>query len=305
MGFLIPLPQEPVQHTGAVGHTSELSAGTDFVSPGFFDTLEIERLAGRDFSWHDDATAPAVVIVNSILANRLFPQGAAIGRHISIGRGDAAVRCEIVGIVADAPVFGIRLVHVPIAFRPLLQSTVVTARVPTAIVRATGNLDTVASSYKLVLGSARFHFLRDVQTLDDVVDEGLQQERLAAWGASLFAAVAVMLAALGIYGLVAYTTARRTHEIGVRMALGARRASILAMITQQGLAPTWGGIAVGTVGAIVAGRLARSMLYGIQPYDLVSIAGAAGLFAAIAAIASALPAYRASRLDPMHALREE
>jgi predicted lysophospholipase L1 biosynthesis ABC-type transport system permease subunit len=281
-----------------------ISGGVDYVSPRFFDTLGIEQIAGRDFTWHDDAASPPIVIINSVLAHRLFPGGGAIGRHIRIGPDASAAACEIVGIVAEAPVFGIRVLHVPVAFRPMLQNPR-GAIVPTAIVRATGGTDSVIAGYTSVLGSAPFHFLRGVETLESLVDRSLQQERLAAWGASLFAALAIVLAVIGIYGLIAYTTAKRTHEIGVRMALGAGRGSIVSMVIGQGLAPTACGVGVGIVGALTAGTWTRSLLYGVTAYDILSVGGAAALLFVIAIAAGAIPAYRASTIQPVRALRHE
>jgi predicted permease len=298
----IQVPQDSIRRTDML--EAPISGGVDYVSPRFFDTLGIEQIAGRDFTWHDDAASPPMVIINSVLAHRLFPDGGAIGRHIRIGHDASAAACEIVGIVAGAPVFGIRVLHVPVAFRPMLQNPR-GAIVPTAIVRATGGTDSVIAGYTSVLGSAPFHFLRGVETLESLVDRSLQQERLAAWGASLFAALAIVLAVIGIYGLIAYTTAKRTHEIGVRMALGAGRGSIVSMVIGQGLAPTACGVGVGIVGALTAGTWTRSLLYGVTPYDILSVGGAAALLFVIAIAAGAIPAYRASTIQPVRALRHE
>jgi predicted permease len=266
-------------------------------------TVGIERVAGRDFTWQDDTRTPAVAIVNSVLANRLFPGGSAIGRHIRIGRDPSAPSLEVVGIVADAPIFGIRVLHVPVAFRPILQNPQ-GASVPIAVVRASGRVDAVTTDFTRVLGSARFHFLRDVESLEVIVDQAVLQERLAAWGASLFAGLALLLSALGVYGLVGYTAIRRTREIGVRVALGASRRSILLMVVGQGFVPACAGVAVGVFGGIEAGRLAHSMLYGVKPYDMTAIATAAVLLLTTAIFAGLLPAFRATTLDPMRALRQ-
>src|SRR5262249_53534224 len=151
------------------------------------------------------------------------------------------------------PVFGIRVLHVPVAFRPLLQNPRSTS-VPMAIVRAAENMDPVVSGYTSVLTSSPLHFLRRVDTLEAVVDQSRQQERLMAGGATLFAALALLLAALGTYGLVAYMTARRTQEIGIRMALGAGTTSIVWMVIREGVAPATTGVSIGIFGALMAAR---------------------------------------------------
>jgi predicted permease len=301
--LLVQFPKDPIRSADAGQSTVDVDGGTEFVSPNLFDTLGIERVAGRDFTWQDDTRTPAVAIVNSVLANRLFPGGSAIGRHIRIGRDPSAPSLEVVGIVADAPVFGIRVLHVPVAFRPILQNPQ-GASVPIAVVRASGRVDAVTTDFTRVLGSARFHFLRDVESLEVIVDQAVLQERLAAWGASLFAGLALLLSALGVYGLVGYTAIRRTREIGVRVALGASRRSILLMVVGQGFVPACAGVAVGVFGGIEAGRLAHSMLYGVKPYDMTAIATAAVLLLTTAIFAGLLPAFRATTLDPMRALRQ-
>ena len=300
----IQLPQEPIRRTDALNGSTPIGGGVDYLAPRFFETIGIERIAGRDFTWHDDAGSTPVAIVNTVLAHRLFPNGDAIGQHITIGRDQAGPAYEIVGIVADAPVFGIRVLHIPVAFRPLMQNPRATS-VPMALVRATGNVDPVVAGYTSVIASSPFHFLRKVDTLEAFVDQSLQQERLAAWGATLFAALALLLAGVGIYGLVASTTARRTQEIGVRMALGAGTRSIVGMVIRQGFAPAAAGVLIGMCGALAAGRWAQSLLYGVMPYDPVSIGAAATLLFAIALAAGAIPAYRASTLQPVRALRQD
>ncbi|MGH9410752.1 MAG: ADOP family duplicated permease [Vicinamibacterales bacterium] len=303
-GFETQLPLKPIARADASDRNSEIPSGTDALSPGFFDTLGITRLAGRDFTWQDDARSIPVVILNSVLAKRLFPAGSAIGQHVRIV-GESGAPSEVIGIVEDAPVYGIRVLHVPMAFRPLLQDPQSGARVPIAIVRGRGSVDQVVSGYQSALAVLPYHFLRRVETLDDLVDGALQQERLAAWGGSVFAGLALLLCSLGIYGLVAYASARRTREIGVRMALGARRRVILWMIVRQGLVPSAAGAAIGICAAIAAARLMRSILYGVTPYDPITLATAAAMFLVIGVVAGLAPAYRAATIDPMLALRNE
>lgn len=303
--FEVELPIEPVVRGDGRDRSAEISAGADYLSPGFFETLDIGRLAGRDFTWQDDARGRPVAILNTVLANRLFPRGDAVGQQITLGTGGDAAVCEVIGIVADAPVYGIRLRQMPMAFRPLLQRPHGPTTNPFAIVRGRGRMDPVIAGYKSALAGLPYHLLGVVMTLDDLVGITLQQERLAAWGASLFAGLALLVSALGVYGLVAYAVARRTREVGVRMALGARRRTILWMITRQGLEPSLAGVALGLCGAAVAARVIRSMLYGVSPYDPITLAVAAAVFLAIGLGAGLAPGYRASTIDPIITLRED
>jgi len=161
----------------------------------------------------------------------------------------------------------------------------------------------VREAYGRVVSSLGRHFVRNVYTLDEQVDTLLLQERLVAWLSSFFAGLAVLLASVGLYGLLGYAVVRRTREIGIRMALGATPRSVLSMIVREGLWLAVLGVGVGVQCALVAGRFTRSLLYGLSPNDPTTLAGAAALFILIAAIAGAIPAYRASTIDPMAALR--
>jgi predicted permease len=303
LGFPGQLPTEG--YSRGDGRTSaELAALTEFVSPGFFSMFGIPRLRGRDFTWGDDGSAPPVVVVSESLAHTLFANDDAIGRRLRASSGRVPKEFEIIGVVADAAIGRIRDPHQPVVFRPILQEPA-QAQFPLAHVRVTGDLKTVRDGYARVIASQGRHFVRAVFTMDEWVDHALLQERLTA-GLSTFAAIfAVVLACVGVYGVLAHAVTARVREIGVRLALGATRATVVRMIVRDGLAIAVPGIVIGVPCALAAAKLVRSQLYGIGPNDLPTTIGASAIFVLTSLVASLLPALRASKIDPMAALRED
>ena len=284
--------------------STEVSGLTEFVSPGFFDTFNIPRLRGRDFTWRDDADAPPVVMISESLAHSLFTDHEAIGHRLRMSSGPATKEFEIIGIAADAAIGKIREPRQPVVFRPILQEPA-RAQSPIAHVRVTGDLKTVRDGYVRVVESQGRHFVRAVFTLEEWVDHALLQERLTA-GLSTFAGVmTVVLACIGVYGVLAYAVTSRIREIGVRLALGATRAKIARMIVREGLAIAVPGVVVGVPCALAGARLVRSQLYGVGPNDPSTIVGASATFVLTVLAASLVPALRASKTDPMEALRQE
>ena len=280
----------------------------DAISPGFFRTVGVPLIDGRDLTWKDDAQALPVGIITTALASRLFPVGRAIGRHIRLrplridGR-EPSRPIEIVGVVADARFGNLREPSPSVLFRPMLQEPA-RARVPVALVRAHGDATPVRDAYRATVERSR-HFVRNVYRLDEYVDEVLLRERLLMWLSTFFAAFAVLLSCIGLYGLLAYSVARRTREIGIRMALGATPRAMLHAIAREGLVLGAVGVAAGVPCALVAGRFVRSMLYGLAPTDPATISGAAAVFITLAVLSGLTPAYRASAVDPIAALRHD
>jgi putative ABC transport system permease protein len=277
---------------------------TEFVTPGFFDMFGIARLRGRDFNWDDDGHAPTVAIVSESLARRLFPAGDVIGRRVRVSSGPARTDIEIVGVVADAPISGAREPHLAVLFRPMMQD-LTRAQFPNTFVRVTGDLPAVRDAYVRVVDSQGRHFVRALFTLDEWIDFALLQERLIAGFSTSAAALAVLLACIGLYGLLAYAVASRVREIGVRMALGASRSVVVQMIVRDGLIVVVPGVLIGVPGALAAATLVRSQLYGLAPNDPATIIGAAAVFTVTGFVAALVPALRASKIDAMDALRQE
>jgi predicted permease len=277
---------------------------TEFVSPGFFDMFGIARLRGRDFTWDDDGRARTVAIVSESLARKLFPTGDVIGRRVRVSSGPARTDVEIVGVVADAPIGGVREPNVAVVFRPMMQD-LTRAQVPMTFVRVSGDLRVVRDGYVRVVESQGHHHVRALFTLDQWIDFALVQERLIAGLSTSAAALAVFLACVGLYGQLAYAVASRVREIGVRMALGATHTVVVQMIVRDGLIVVVPGVLIGVPCALAAATLVRSQLYGLAPHDPTTIIGAAVVFTVTGFVAALVPALRASKIDPMDALRYE
>jgi predicted permease len=304
--FNFPLPPDLFARADTADRSGGVDGLTEIVSPRFFETVGVPRLQGRDFTWDDDARHPPVAIVNATLARKLSPGVGAVGQRIRLARDAASPAVEIVGVVDDAPIGNIREPHIAVLFRPILQE-LQRSRVPIAHVRVAGSADMalVRDAYGKVVASLGHHFVRSVSTLEEQVNQSLLQERLIAWLSSFFAALAVLLACIGVYGVLACAVARRRSEIGIRMALGSTNSAVVRMIMGEGFALAAIGVGLGLPIALACGRLARSLLYGIGPTDPATLAGSAAAFVLVAGVAAAIPAYRAATIDPVVALRSE
>lgn len=275
---------------------------TELVSPGFFDTFGISRLRGRDFTWDDDEDAPAVAIVSQSAAQKFSPSGNIIGRRLRLGSGPTRLDVEVVGVVADAPIGVIREPHQPVVFRPLLQN-VKDGQFPLAHVRISGDVRTVSAEYVRVVQAQGHRFVRALFTFEQWIDYSLLQERLIAGASTCAAALAVLLGCIGVYALLAYAVVTRGREIAIRMAIGATRGMVTRMIVRDGLQVVVPGIVLGVLGAIAAGRVIQSHLYGLRSNDSLTIIVAAGVFLATGLLAAVLPARRASNVNPIDTLR--
>jgi len=278
------------------------SAHFNSVSPGYFETLRTPLVGGRDFNEQDDATAPPVTIVNEAFVQRYFPEGHPTGQRISLAAGHNLVGMTIVGVVKNAISSSLRDAPPPAVYLPIYQRQ---TEFPAFVIRASGSLDRVASAVRSKLQPRLPGTAIQIHTLTAQVEAALVQERLMATLAAAFGALAVTLAAIGLYGLLAYTVARRTSEIGVRMALGANRAAVMWLVTQDAVRLLALGVATGLPAAWAASRLIRAMLFGLTAGDPATILGATAILISAGLLAGYLPARRASRVDPMIALRDE
>jgi len=302
-GITAPLPTD-YHYTRDDGVTPlDATVLTEFVSPGFFDLFRLPRLSGRDVSWDDGLEKPAVALVSASLARALFPASDAVGQRIRIA-GPERRDVEIVGVVADAPYGKLDDPRPLVVFRPIMQE-VARAQFPMAYVRASGDLATVRDGYTRVIKSLGHRSLRGFITSSEWIDRALLQERFLAGLATFAAALTILLACMGVYGLLAYSVTARVREIGVRLALGAARGTVVWMIVRDGLAIGVPGVLIGAPCAWAAARLVRAQLYGIAPDDPRTLLIAAATFLATVLAASLLPALRASRVAPVEALREE
>jgi predicted permease len=277
----------------------------NLISPRYFQTLETSILAGGEFTDSDSASAPKVAVINQAMARYFFGNRNPIGRRFSVPGwvGDSST-IEIVGVVEDARCQNLREPAPPTAYIPFPQSS--DPGSATFEVRTSTNPASVAESVRQVIQQADSRLpVFDVKTLAEQVDDSLVGERMTASLSSLFGMLALTLASVGLYGLMAHAVARRTSEIGLRMALGAPQGQILAMVMREMLLLVAVGLAIGIPTAVAASRLVASQLYGVRPDDPLTLAGATALMMTVVALAGYLPARRASRVDPIQALRCE
>jgi predicted permease len=276
------------------------------VTPGYFKTLGIPLRSGREFTEQDNAFgAPPVVILNESLARLLwpdYPRGQdPIGRHIWEGADRAAGELQIVGIVGDVHQGGLMSgprpeFYVPFAVHPPQRAYLA--------LRTEGDPSSSASAVRnQVLAVDSDEAVSDVHTMEDVIEQSVGQQRLTMLLVSTFASLALLLAIVGIFGLVAYSVSRRTQELGVRRALGAQRTDILRLVLRQALALTLVGVTTGLFGALALARVMKEFLFQISASDPLTLAGIALFFAVVALAASLIPGERAARVDPMTALR--
>ena len=272
------------------------------VSAGYFDALKIPLRSGRMFTEHDDARAPNVMLINEALARKVFAGENPLGRRLITEEGVPPF--EIVGVVGDARRRSLAAEAAPEFYVPFQQAA---QRRMNLVVRA-GAGDPLALTTSLrgaVAELDKDQLIWQTQTLDHLVSASVAGRRFNMTLLGLFAAVAMLLAALGLYGVMAYTVTRRTHEIGVRMALGARGSDVLRMVVGQGMRLALAGVAVGLAAAFALTRVLASLLYGVSTTDPLTYAGLAALLGTVAFLASYLPARRATKVDPMEALRYE
>ncbi len=277
----------------------------DEVTPGLFQTMGVPLLRGRDFELSDDLESPLVVIVNQALADRYFPGTDPIGRRIAFDRvaGADSVWRTIVGVVGNVRRESLAVEEKPSFYAPVLQDW---TRQLHLLVRTEGDpmaaLAPVRERLRILDPTLP---LFDVTTLEKVVASAAARERFLLALLSAFAGVALVLAAVGVFGVVSYSTTRRTREIGIRMALGAHRGSVARLILRQGLAPVIAGIAAGLLIAVLTVRSLASMLFGVAPFDPLTFVAVVVLLLSAAVLACALPARRATRVDAVAALRSE
>jgi predicted permease len=276
------------------------------VGPDYFKTMGTALLAGRDFDAHDVIGAPQVAIVNQTFAEQLSPGANPVGRRFRIEAtpNDPEQVYEIVGIARNSKYFELREKDGPVVFLAMTQDPHGFPAVA-LVLHSAGSVESLIAAVRQVFRETYpgLHFT--FQVFKTQIEESLLQERLMATLSGFFGVLAGVLAAIGLYGVISYTVARRTNEIGIRMALGAARGDVLAMILRGVAGFTAAGLAAGVVLAIAGGKAVAALLFGLQPYDPVTLAVAVGLLAAIALAACYLPARRAANLDPMVALREE
>jgi putative ABC transport system permease protein len=271
------------------------------VTPGLLEALGAPLLSGRWIGRNDNENAPGAVVVNEAFVQRFFAGKNPVGQHLNILEDPAKSR-EIVGIVGT-------IKHGELNEGPRAAMYVPLPQFPppdlNLVVRTAAPLQLAAAIQDMVISLDKDEAISVVRSMDDVVAASVSQPRFSAQLLGLFATLALILAAVGIYGLIAYTVSQRTHEIGIRMALGATRADVLRMVLARGLRLALAGTAIGLVGALALTRLLRGMLFGVSATDPVTFAAVTALLIGVSLAACLVPARRAMRVDPMIALRYE
>jgi putative ABC transport system permease protein len=283
------------------------------ITPDWVRALGGRVLSGRDFNEADKLEAPGAVLINDTFARRYFPNENPLGQRLKMGttQPDATATnvwglpewSTIVGVVQDVKSLHPQPETVPEVYQSYWQWPMQT---PTLLIRTTGDpgrlAQVVRAETKEVIPNLPAPSIR---TMDNLLSETVAQPRLQTGLLSLFAGLALLLAGVGLYGVLAYAVAQRRHEIGVRMALGAQKRDVLSLVLSQGLKLVLAGLALGLIFALVLTRLLTSLLYGVKPTDPLTLAAVSFVLVGIALLACWVPARRASRIAPMEALRYE
>jgi putative ABC transport system permease protein len=289
-----------------VAEANPLRAGYTWVEPGYFSTVGIPLMKGRDFTAADDLATAPVVVINQTLARQFFPSQDPIGKRIKPGISNgykASPMREVVGVVGDVRQYGLASVPGPEVYVPLGQSPLGSMNF---VVRTAVDPLTMVGAIRQEMGEMDKNLpFYGVKTFNQYLGEGFAQPRFLTLLLGLFAALALALAAIGLYGLVSYSASRRTHEIGIRLALGAEKRDVLRLVVGQGFKLTLMGAVIGAAGALALTRFLSGLLYGVKPTDLPTFLAVMLILMAVALVASYIPARRATKVDPMVALRYE
>ena len=285
-----PLPNEYANPTNHV------------VMPGYFESLKIPLLEGRFFTDHDDAQSPHVVIINDVVARNVFPHENPIGKELRLGFNGFSA--QIIGVVKATSHFTLdsppsEEVYASYLQAPFWNTLAITVRTASAPLTVAGSIR------QLVQSIDSDEPVSKVRTMDEVLEASVAAPRFRTLLLGLFGLTALLLGAIGIYGVMAYSVGQRTREIGIRVALGADRAQVLGLILRQGLILTAAGVGIGLLGALGLTHLLASMLYEVRPTDPLTFAAVTLLLAFVSLLANCIPARRAAKVDPMVALRYE
>jgi putative ABC transport system permease protein len=280
----------------------EPGADVRAVGGDYFQAQGIRLLRGRMFDERDHAKSPTVMVINEELARELFPGEDAVGKRLTYNWGDD-IDGEIIGVVRNVHETSLTDKPATAFYRPFSQFPDGNLNV---LIRTTGDPMALAGSVRAQIKALDPNLpVASVRTMQSVVGDATARSRMSSYLLAGFAGIALLLAAIGLYGIISYGVAQRRGEIGVRVALGANRGDILGLIVRQGMALTAVGLVVGLVGAFILTRLLRSLLFGVTTTDAATFVAVPFLLAGVALLASYLPASRAARVDPAIALRAE
>ena len=273
------------------------------ITPDYFRAMGIRLLRGRVFTWTDDENSPPVAIINEAAARQYWPSADPMRKRVRLEDGGPPVWRQVIGVVGNVRQDGLVEAARPEVYAPLLQSPV-----PYMVLAVRTRVEPAALAGAIrhaVMAVDKDQPLFHIQTMQQVVSDSVAGRRFQMVLLALFASVALMLAAVGIYGLMSYSVSQRTHEIGIRMALGAKREGVLRLVLRQALLLAATGVALGIGGALILTRFLSSLLFGVSSKDPLTFVAVSLLLAGVATSASFIPAWRAARVDPMVALRHE
>lgn len=311
----LPLSGGSVQPVAIEGRPVQAMADQPEVSvrkviPGYLESMRVPLIRGRQLGEQDTATSPGAVVISSTMAKRLWPNEDPLGKHLTMTFFPGKVR-EIVGIVGDVRDRGLNAPPEATMYAPYSQQ----APPPDhpyrsfpiwIVVRARSNASSLIPSITNAVHQVNAELpVLGSTTLDEVLGSSLSQQRFNAMLLAVFAGLALFLAAIGIYSVLAYNVRRRVREIGIRMALGAQIGDVLRMVVLEGMKPTVIGLAIGIVGALIVGRFLASLIYGVKSTDLATFVSVSTVLLGVGLLASIIPAYRASRVEPVKTLRDE
>jgi len=272
---------------------------TNAVGVGFLGAMGIPLLGGRDFSEEDTESSPKVVIINQTMADRFWPGQDAIGKRFKFF-GDQTYR-QVVGVARDSKYNNLVEKSLPFIYQPLKQEY---SAAFSLSVRSATDLKMLAPQIRDEVRQMDAGIpVLALRTLRDIVDQSLAQQRTNVLLLSMFSGLALLLAAVGLYGVMSYSVAQRTREIGIRMAMGAKAGNVLGMVLRQGLTLVGIGLGAGLVVALIVMRFVTTLLFGISPWDPLTLAATSGVLAATALLANYIPALRATRVSPVIALK--
>jgi predicted permease len=304
---------QPIQIEGrpAQAMADQPEVSVRLIAPEYFHTMHIPVVRGRDFGDQDGSDAPGAVIISEALAHRFWPNEDPIGKHLTMYFFPKKVR-EIVGVVGNIKDRGLEatqpeaMLYFPMTQLEVPPTTTWHSAPLWIAVRTKSQATSAAQGVINAIHQLNPTLpITEVTTMDDFVAGSLSQQRFNMLLLAVFAGVALFLAAVGIYSVLAYTVRRRIREIGIRMALGAQTSDVLRLILAEGMKPTAIGVAVGIAGALALGRFISSLIYGVKASDLATFTSVSLLLVAVSFLASLLPAYRATRVEPVTTLREE
>jgi putative ABC transport system permease protein len=312
----IPLNQngshQPIAIEGrpVVAMSEQPEVDVRLISPGYMGAMRIPIVRGRDFGDTDVAGRPAAILISASMAQHFWPGEDPLGKRLTLTFFPESVR-EVVGVVGDVKLDGLdqdrpsTILYMPLA--QISAPSVGWQSFPmTLVVRSATNPAGIVSAVTNAVHQVDREIpLRDILTMDELVTNSISQQRFNMLLLGAFAALALLLAAIGIYSVLSYSVKRRVQEIGIRLALGARIGDVLRMVIVEGMKPTLLGVVLGTVGALAMGQVLASLIYGVKPTDPLTFLVVAVLLAAIALFATIIPAYRAAKVDPLVALRYE